>query len=210
MTYNEEITIKTIENSKKHRHSPSGGGGSNGTTGSGSGTSVSGINFTTNYSNMIYKGGPLPIPFPEDNFELSSPFGIRVHPVYGTLKMHNGVDLSAVYLGSLDVPILAVADGTVSEVYGGCSVPGDGCNSGGGNYAVIYHNIDGNEFYSIYMHMKSDPLVTSGQQISAGTRIGIQGSTGTSTGEHLHFGIQVGGNYVDPYLYIMGKSSQSN
>ena len=212
MTYNEELTIKTIENSKKHRHSPgaSGGGGSNPTysmTGSGSGASVSGINFTTNYSNMIYKGGPLPIPFPEDNFQLSSPFIMRLHPIDGYYKMHKGVDLTATYNGSLDVPILAVADGVVVDTAAGCVVGDSNCGGGFGNYVKLSHNINGEEFESEYAHMKNDPLVTIGQTVSAGTQLGIQGSTGKSTGEHLHFGIIVNGSNVDPYPYITGNSS---
>ena len=208
MTYNEELTIKTIENTKKKR--PSGGGGGSGTysmNGSGNGTSVSGINFTTNYSNMIYKGGPLPIPFPEDNYSLGSPFGMRLHPIYGEYRLHKGVDLTATYNGSLDVPILAVADGVVVDTAAGCVVGDNNCGAGFGNYVKLSHNINGEEFESEYAHMKNDPLVTIGQTVSAGTQLGIQGSTGTSTGEHLHFGIIVHGSNVDPYPYITGKSS---
>ena len=178
--------------------------------GSGSGATVSGINFTTNYGNMIYKGGPLPIPFPVDNFHTGSGFGRRTAPTAGASTYHRGVDLTATYNGSLDCPILAVADGTVNTVASGCSKRGDGCNGGAGNYVIISHNIDGNEFESVYMHMKTTPDVKSGQEVTAGTQVGIQGSTGTSTGEHLHFGIRVGGQYVDPYPYITGQASPKN
>ena len=203
--YKDPAKMQFNKKVKQTKGAAGGGGG-----GSGSGAQVSGINFTTNYSNMIYKGGALPIPFPEDNFHTGSGFGPRTAPTAGASTYHKGVDLTATYNGSLDCPILAVADGTVNTVASGCSKRGDGCNGGAGNYVIISHNIDGNEFESVYMHMKTTPDVKSGQSVSAGTQVGIQGSTGTSTGEHLHFGIRVGGQYVDPYPYITGQASPKN
>ena len=173
--------------------------------GSGSGTKVNNINFTTNYSNMVYIGGPLPLPFADNNYTLSSPFGIRVHPVSGVTKMHNGVDLA--HNSDANAPIYAVADGVVTDTVGGCTVGDSSCGGGFGNYVQISHNIDGNEFITEYAHMKSAPLVSTGQKVTAGTQLGYQGSTGTSTGEHLHFGVMVNGSYTDPYYYIAGKSS---
>ena len=197
--YKKQYEVKVLPQTQSSSRISGGSGGS--------GTTVSGINFSTNYSGMIYKGGPLPIPFPVEDFHTGSGFGPRTPPTAGASSFHRGVDLTATYNGGLDVPILAVADGTVVTTYGSCVARGDGCNGGAGNYVIISHNINGNTFNSVYMHMKSAPLVSVGDQITAGTQIGIQGSTGTSTGEHLHFGISVGGNYVDPYPYITGKSS---
>ena len=116
---------------------------------------------------------------------ISSPFGYRMHPTLGVEKFHNGVDLAAP-AGS---PILAAYDGTViSADY----------NASMGNYVMISH---GNNIYTIYMHA-SALYVSSGQKVSKGETIAGVGTTGRSTGNHLHFGVRVNGAYVDPMGYI--------
>ena len=115
----------------------------------------------------------------------TSPFGYRVHPISGTYKMHYGVDLA----GPTGTPIYAAKSGRVSTAsYDGSA----------GYYVEIVHE-DG--FASIYMHM-THYIVSSGDYVSQGQVIGYMGSTGGSTGPHLHFGISYNGVYVNPANYI--------
>ncbi len=119
---------------------------------------------------------------------ITSPFGPRIHPIYGELKPHTGVDIGASY-GSA---ITAAADGTVSIAvldYG---------STGYGTYVAIYHP---NGTTTLYGHMSS-LAVTTGQQVSRGQVIGYVGSTGASNGPHIHFEIRVNGGCVDPMLYF--------
>jgi len=116
---------------------------------------------------------------------LSSPFGYRWHPVTGKWAMHNGVDLAApkgtpIYATRSGIVVLATYDGTA------------------GNYVKIDHQ---DSYQSIYMHM-THYVVKTGQYVYAGQLIGYVGSTGRSTGPHLHFGISRNGAYVNPMDYI--------
>lgn len=123
-----------------------------------------------------------PVPY----YTLTSPFGMRVHPVLGYARMHNGIDMAC----AQGTPIYATRSGTVTTA---------SFQAGGaGNYVSINH---GDGFSSIYMHM-TNYIVYPGQQVSAGQVIGYVGSTGISTGPHLHFGISYAGNYVNPLAYI--------
>ena len=116
---------------------------------------------------------------------VSSPFGYRTHPVTGEWKMHKGVDLVA----SKGTPIYASRSGYVTiATY----------HSTAGNYVTINHQ-DG--YTSVYMHMTHD-TVSVGEYVKAGELIGYVGSTGRSTGPHLHFGITKNGTYVNPMNYI--------
>ncbi len=116
----------------------------------------------------------------------SSPFGYRWHPISGEWKMHYGVDLSA----PEGTPIYATRSGYISWT---------GYEEGGaGNYVQINH---GDGYKSIYMHM-THYIVEQGQYVEAGQVIGYCGSTGGSTGPHLHFGISYNGEYVNPVGYI--------
>ena len=117
---------------------------------------------------------------------LTSPFGMRVHPVLGYERMHNGIDLAA----AQGTPIYATRSGKVTT----CSYQAGGA----GNYVSINH-LDG--FSSIYMHM-THYVVSPGQNVSQGQLIGYVGSTGISTGPHLHFGISYAGTYVNPLAYV--------
>lgn len=115
----------------------------------------------------------------------TSPFGNRTHPVYGGTRFHYGVDLAA----PTGTPIYATRSGTVSiATYG----------SSGGYYVQINH---GDGYRSIYMHM-THYVVSVGQNVTQGQVIGYCGSTGASTGPHLHFGISYNGSYVNPANYI--------
>ena len=116
---------------------------------------------------------------------VSSPFGYRVHPVTGEYKMHKGVDLAA----SKGTPIYATRSGYVTiATY----------HSTAGNYVTLNHQ-DG--YTSVYMHMTHD-VVSVGEYVKAGQLIGYVGSTGRSTGPHLHFGIAYQGTYVNPMNFI--------
>lgn len=123
---------------------------------------------------------------PVSGYRLTSAFGMRKHPVLGVVRMHNGVDMSC----AQGTPIYATRSGKVTQT---------SYQAGGaGNYVSINH-LDG--FSSVYMHM-THYVVSPGQTVSAGQLIGYVGSTGISTGPHLHFGISYAGTYVNPLAYI--------
>ena len=123
---------------------------------------------------------------PVSGYHISSPFGMRNHPILGYARMHNGVDMAC----AQGTPIYATRAGTVTAA---------SYQAGGaGNYVSINH---GDGFASIYMHM-THYVVSAGQSVSAGQLIGYVGSTGLSTGPHLHFGISYAGTYVNPLAYI--------
>lgn len=127
---------------------------------------------------------------PTSYIKLTSPFGMRNHPLgYGYL-MHYGVDLA----GRQGWDVVATRGGVVKEV-------GYDARSAG-NYVVIDH-LDG--FESVYMHMYKWPEVSVGQYVAQGQRLGGQGTTGGSTGVHLHFGISYNGVYVNPAEYVKLK-----
>jgi murein DD-endopeptidase MepM/ murein hydrolase activator NlpD len=116
---------------------------------------------------------------------VTSPFGYRWHPTTGEWSMHRGVDLGA-YKGT---PIYASRSGTITiATY----------HSTAGNYVQINH---GDGYCSVYMHM-THYVVKLGDYVKAGELIGYVGSTGRSTGPHLHFGISYKGEYVNPMDYI--------
>lgn len=115
----------------------------------------------------------------------TSPYGYRVHPVYGTWKFHSGVDLA----GPKGTPIYASRSGTVTTATSHKSM---------GNYVTINH---GDGFATSYLHM-THYIVKKGQHVSAGQVIGYMGSTGVSTGPHLHFTIYYNGETVNPADYI--------
>ena len=127
-------------------------------------------------------GWVCPVPY----YTLTSPFGMRIHPISGQWKMHNGVDL-ALPQGE---PIYAAKSGKVTTA---------SYQAGGAGYYVSINHGDG--FASIYMHM-THFIVSPGQYVNAGQVIGYVGSTGGSTGPHLHFGISYNGTYVNPMNYI--------
>ena len=119
---------------------------------------------------------------------ITSRFGYRVHPIFGTTKYHSGVDIAAGY----GATIQAAAGGTVSIAEKSDSY---------GYYCVIYHS---NGTTTLYAHMNEMPCVSVGETVSAGQVIGYVGSTGWSTGPHCHFEIRVNGSCVDPISYFPG------
>ncbi len=116
---------------------------------------------------------------------LTSPYGWRIHPVYGDRRFHSGVDLAA----NEGTPIYATRSGTVTKAT---------YNNSSGYYVTINH---GDGFSSSYLHM-TRYIVSAGDKVSAGQVIGYVGSTGTSTGPHLHFTIYYNGSTVNPALYL--------
>ena len=123
---------------------------------------------------------------PVRNYTLTSPFGMRVHPISKKWKMHDGVDMAA----PKGTPIYAAKSGKVTTA---------SYQAGGAGYYVSINHGDG--FSSIYMHM-THYIVSKGQYVTAGQVIGYVGSTGGSTGNHLHFGISYKGKYVNPMNYV--------
>ncbi|MGM9548281.1 MAG: murein hydrolase activator EnvC family protein [Faecousia sp.] len=123
---------------------------------------------------------------PVSGYTLTSPFGMRTHPVLGYQRMHNGIDMAC----PQGTPIYATRAGTVTVA---------SYQAGGAGYYVSINHLDG--FASIYMHM-TNYVVSAGQSVSQGQLIGYVGSTGLSTGPHLHFGISYAGTYVNPLAYI--------
>lgn len=116
---------------------------------------------------------------------LSSPYGMRTNPVTGVYCLHNGVDFAA----NMGTPIFASKSGVVTTA----------CLGGGwGNYVVINH---GDGFSSLYAHM-TYYIVSEGEYVEQGETIGYVGSTGNSTGPHLHFTIFYDGNSVNPMNYV--------
>ncbi len=116
----------------------------------------------------------------------SSPFGWRIHPIYGDRRFHYGVDLSA----PQGTPIVATRGGQVTTT---------AYEAGGAGYYVSINHLDG--FSTRYLHM-THYIVSPGQYVSAGQVIGYCGSTGGSTGPHLHFSVYYNGEAVNPAKYI--------
>lgn len=136
--------------------------------------------------NRTYDGGIFAWPAPSYT-KISDEFGYRIHPTLGVESFHSGLDMAAPG-GS---PILAAYDGTVVAAAYSSSM---------GNYIMIDH---GDNLYTIYMHA-SALYVSKGAEVSKGQTIAAVGSTGRSTGNHLHFGVRLNGNYVNPRNYLGG------
>ena len=131
-----------------------------------------------------YTGGVFTWPCPSST-RVTSDYGTRVSPMGGASSNHKGIDIGA----SGGAAIVAAADGTVTTA---------AYSSAAGNYVMIDH---GGGLYTVYMHA-SALLVSPGQTVSAGQTIAQVGSTGISTGNHLHFGVSLNGSYVSPWSYL--------
>ena len=117
---------------------------------------------------------------------IASGFGMRIDPVYGTPKMHKGLDFTA----PQGTPIYATGDGTAN-------VPGYS-ESGFGNHVIIDH---GYGYETLYGHMVR-VKVRNGQRVKRGEVIGWVGSTGKSTGPHCHYEVHINGNEVNPVYFF--------
>lgn len=137
------------------------------------------------YEGVTGGGGSGAMGWPTDSRYITSPFGWRIHPVTGIGTGHTGLDIGAGY----GTNVYAAESGTVimSQVYGGY-----------GNAVVIDH---GGGISTLYGH-NSSLLVSEGQHVSRGQVIALCGSTGISTGPHVHFEVRIYGNPVDPMGYL--------
>jgi LysM repeat protein len=116
---------------------------------------------------------------------ISSPFGMRISPITGTPLFHNGVDIA----NNLMTPIVAAAPGRVAAV---------DYNPTYGNYIILVHD---NGYQTLYGHTK-EIYVKKGMTVAQGQKMAAMGSTGASTGSHLHFSIFKNGRPVDPLKYL--------
>ncbi|WP_034550923.1 peptidoglycan DD-metalloendopeptidase family protein [Carnobacterium funditum] len=119
------------------------------------------------------------------NGVVTSQFGYRIHPITGESKLHGGTDFGG------SGAIIAAQSGVIEVA---------GYGSGWGNHVIINH---GNGLKTLYAHMVSGSLaVAPGQNVSQGQQLGIMGTTGASTGVHLHFEVYVNGTRVNPASYL--------
>jgi murein DD-endopeptidase MepM/ murein hydrolase activator NlpD len=121
----------------------------------------------------------------KDLSRVASGFGMRIHPIYGIPKMHNGLDFTA----PQGTPIYATGDGRVTAA---------GPGTGTGNHVIINH---GYGYETEYMHMVR-VKVRDGQSVKRGEVIGWVGSTGASTGPHCHYEVHINGRPVDPVYFF--------
>jgi murein DD-endopeptidase MepM/ murein hydrolase activator NlpD len=128
-------------------------------------------------------GGRLAPPIP--GARVTSTYGARVHPIYGDVRTHTGIDLS----GETGTPIRAAADGIVITA---------SWMGGYGQATVLDH---GGPLATLYGH-QSQILVRPGQAVSRGQVIGRVGCTGTCTGPHLHYEVRLNGSPVNPTNYL--------
>ena len=132
----------------------------------------------------------IPSRMPIDRLRMTSGFGMREHPILGGRRNHKGVDLAA----PSGTPVYATADGFVAKAE---------WFSAYGNYIQIEH---GGDLETRYGHL-SGYAVQSGQRVHKGELIGYVGSTGRSTGPHLHYEVRVAGEAVNPVPYLNGEMS---
>ena len=133
----------------------------------------------------------IPSLMPVDGVHLSSDYGMRIHPVLGGRRQHKGVDLA----GPVGTPVHAAADGTVSRA--------DWFSS----YGLFVSLEHGGSLQTRYGHM-SRLNVAAGQQIHKGDVIGYIGTTGRSTGPHLHYEVRIAGAAVNPVPYLQAGAYQ--
>ncbi len=134
-----------------------------------------------------YSGGAMTWPSPGVT-RVTSNFGYRIHPILKVNKMHTGIDIGC----PSNTTIVAAADGKVIKT---------GWNSGYGNMIMIDH---GGGIVTLYAHLNSI-LVSTGSTVTRGSKIALSGSTGMSTGPHLHFEVRENGNYVNPLNWVSAR-----
>ncbi|WP_288016136.1 M23 family metallopeptidase [Blastomonas sp.] len=125
---------------------------------------------------------------PVDSFKLTSQYGFRADPFAGRRARHKGVDMA----GPIGTPIYATADGIVGRAQ---------WVGGYGQYVELNH---GGEIQTRYGHL-SQILVQPNQRVTKGQVIGLMGSTGRSTGSHLHYEVRIAGNSVNPMPFISSR-----
>jgi len=150
------------------------------------------IQVFTEFNKMarVYKKLLMDLPFgsPVNGpYAITSGFGLRVHPLYHVLDMHQGIDLAY----RAGTPIISTAPGVVEKV--------EWSPEGYGWYCKISHKLG---FSTLYAHMRSRPTVEPGEKIQKGRLLGYMGSTGATTGTHLHYEIRLGDNLLDPAKFV--------
>lgn len=148
--------------------------------------SVTSRGSSSSSSGTVKGSGQFLWPVPASH-SISSPYGYRIHPIYGTKKFHSGIDIPA----STGTSIVAADSGTVI-------LASYGYNGGYGNYVIISH---GNGYTTRYAHCSS-LSVSVGQNVSRGQHIANVGSTGASTGPHCHFEVRINGETQNPSNYV--------
>ena len=136
--------------------------------------------------NIQYTGGKMIWPVAKSGTYITSPYGTREHPVYGVVKYHSGIDIGNADYGA---PVVAAADGIV--IYAS--------ENGGYGQCVMVNHGDG--VVTLYGHGQAI-LTQVGAQVKQGDLIMEVGSTGVSTGPHLHFEVRVNGSTVNPLTYL--------
>ena len=146
------------------------------------------IQAATNYidPNIQYTGGEMLWPVATSGTVITSGYGVREHPIQGIVKQHTGLDIGGAPLGT---PVVAAADGVVTYA---------GWLGGYGNCVMINH---GDEIVTLYGH-GNEILTKVGTEVKQGDIIMTVGSTGNSTGPHLHFEVRVNGNYTNPLSFV--------
>jgi hypothetical protein len=143
---------------------------------------IPGADFTATERAFFYNSG---FRYPLRTFRLTSSFGRRVDPISGNMSSHSGLDLAA----PLGTEVYAAREGVVSEV---------GSDAVYGNYIIIRHD---DNWVSLYGHLSKIETVVRAR-VASGTLIGRVGSTGRSTGPHLHFELRQNGTAQDPTKYL--------
>ncbi len=139
--------------------------------------------------------GTIQWPFPR-YVPIASGFGPRSSPCGGCSSLHDGIDM----LGGGGNPIGSIAPGVVSAV--------GSIGSGYGTYVVVDHVVNGQPVKSLYAHMLAgSTTVTVGQTVTVAQTLGLVGSSGASTGNHLHLGISIGGTFIDPYAWLKANAN---
>lgn len=134
------------------------------------------------------------VPFVDVDYTITSGFGMRYHPVLNTTRLHTGVDLA-----TPQTEVVAASSGVVTTA---------GFDASAGNHVVIDH---GAGITTRYLHLATiDPAVTVGAPVTIGQTLGLEGTTGTSTGIHLHFTVTRDGTPIDPVPFMRDHGAPLN
>jgi murein DD-endopeptidase MepM/ murein hydrolase activator NlpD len=144
------------------------------------------INKMADNYNKILKDMPYGCPV-KGFYTITSTFGFRIHPIHKVLDMHTGLDMAY----QAGTPIVSTAPGIVDKV--------DFDAGGYGWYIKISHT---KGFSTLYAHMRSQPIVSPGDKVKKGQIIGYMGSTGSSTGTHVHYEVKLGNVLLDPWQFV--------
>jgi len=150
---------------------------------------------TRSYAYRANPGGSIQWPFPI-TVPIASGFGDRLAPCSGCSSFHEGVD----FIPGAGTPIGAITTGVVSLVRSD--------RGGLGEHVIIDHVINGQKVQSVYAHMQAGTIIVSmGETVQVGQILGFVGSTGASTGAHLHLEIHVNGVPVDPFAWLKANAN---